>query len=95
MKFLKNCGSLKQKVNVYYISVPQNDVKSLRIQKYRLYIPARRYMTPVTRTALIWCLSTPKAPTSAEHPRMIRQTSAHEMLRFCIPDIHTTQQVLH
>lgn len=46
-------------------------------------------MTPVTRTALIWCLSTPKAPTSAEHPRMMRQTSAHEMLRFCIPDIHT------
>lgn len=42
-------------------------------------------MTPVTRTALIWCFSTPNVPTSADDPRMIRHTKAQEIDKFCIP----------
>jgi len=48
-------------------------------------LPASKYMTPVTRTALIWCFSTPKTPTSADDPRMIRHTKAQEIDKFCIP----------
>ena len=47
--------------------------------------PARKWSTPVTSTALVWCASTPKDPTSADEPRMMMQTSAQEMDRFCIP----------
>lgn len=51
-------------------------------------VPARRYITPVTRTALIWCLNTPKAPTKAALPKIIRHTKAQEIERFCIPIVN-------
>lgn len=48
-------------------------------------LPAKMYMTPVTRTALICLLSKPNKPTKAEVAKRMRQTMAHDMERFCIP----------
>lgn len=53
--------------------------------RYIKYIPANKYMTPVTKTALIWCWNTPKAPTRAALPKTMRQTRAQEIDKFCIP----------
>ena len=50
--------------------------------------PANKYMTPVTKTALIWCWNTPKAPTRAALPKTIRQTRAQDIDKFCIPVIN-------
>lgn len=47
--------------------------------------PARRYITPVTSTADIWCLHNPKNPMRTAVLRMIRQTREQEILKFCIP----------
>lgn len=49
-------------------------------------------MTPVTSTALIWCLMTPSEPTKAEDPRMMRHTREQDMERFCIP-VTSQQQI--
>lgn len=51
--------------------------------------PANRYMTPVTNTALIWCLKTPNNPTRAEEPRIMRHTRAQDIDKFCIPETNT------
>lgn len=47
--------------------------------------PAKRYITPVTRTADIWCLQSPKNPMRTAVPKMIKQTREQEILKFCIP----------
>ena len=52
-------------------------------------------MTPVTRTALIWCFSTPNIPTSADDPRMIRHTKAQEIDKFCIPATELVQNCIY
>lgn len=48
-------------------------------------LPASRYITPVTKIALIWRWHTPNAPINAADPNIMRQTKAHEIDRFCIP----------
>lgn len=50
-----------------------------------VYLPANRYMKPVTNTALICRWHTPKAPIKAALPSMIRHTNEHEIDKFCIP----------
>lgn len=57
----------------------------LIVRSLYLYLPANRYMTPVTNTALICRWHTPKAPTKAALPSMIRHTNEHEIDKFCIP----------
>ena len=42
-------------------------------------------MMPVMRMAGFPCLRMPNPPTTPDAPRRIKQTRAHEMLRFCRP----------
>lgn len=49
------------------------------------YEPANKYITPVTKIALICRWQTPKAPINAADPKIIKHTRAHEMDKFCIP----------
>lgn len=49
-------------------------------------LPASKYITPVTKTALICRWQIPKAPISAADPNIIKQTSAQDIDKFCIPD---------
>jgi len=71
-------------------TVIRHDIDNLKFEFVDLAslcsLPARRYITPVTSTADIWCLHSPKKPINAAHPRIIRHTREHEMLRFCIPE---------
>lgn len=49
------------------------------------HLPASKYITPVTKIALICRWKIPKAPSSAALPNMIKQTSEQDIERFCIP----------
>lgn len=53
-------------------------------------LPANKYITPVTRTALIWCWQTPNAPTKAALPSIMRHTRAQDIDKFCIPEKQQT-----
>jgi hypothetical protein len=63
-----------------------NLLKWIMVSVKRANDPANKYMTPVTRTALIWCWKTPKAPTRAALPSIIKHTRAQDIDKFCIPE---------
>lgn len=68
------------------VGFPCNLLKWIIVNVKRANDPASKYITPVTKTALIWCWKTPKAPTRAALPSMIKQTKAQDIDRFCIPE---------
>lgn len=53
---------------------------------------ANKYITPVTKIALICRWKTPKAPSSAALPKIIKHTSEQDIDRFCIPATETERK---
>lgn len=65
----------------------------LLVQRFESILPASKYMTPVTRIALICRWHIPNDPNRAAEPKMIKHTNEHDIDKLCIPKIHIEFQM--